>query len=131
MKKLPHSGVYARLRASKLHGVGVFALVHISKGTYLFGDDDEKIVWVGKGIVESLSEPIKQLYYEFAIIRGEKYGTPQSFNGLTTSWYVNHSEQPNLGADEEYRFYALRDIAAGEELTADYRTYSELPPGSV
>jgi len=131
MKKLPHNGVYARLRASNIHGVGVFALIDISKGTYVFADDDQEIVWVDKQLVDTLPEPIKQLYYEFAIIKRAKYGAPKSFNELTISWYVNHSEQPNLAADGEYRFYALRDITAGEELTADYRTYSELPLGSV
>ena len=97
----------------------------------MFADDDQEIVWLDKTLVETLPEPIKQLYYEFAIIKPEKYGAPKSFNELTISWYVNHSEHPNLAADAEYSFYALRDIAAGEELTADYRTYSELPPGSV
>ena len=77
------------------------------------------------------SRTYKALYYEFAIIKGAKYGAPESFNELTISWYVNHSENPDLAADSKYRFYALRDIAAGEELTADYRTYSELPTGSV
>jgi hypothetical protein len=101
------------------------------KGTYVFGDDDHEIIWVDKKLVETLPDPIKHLYYEFAIIKREKYGAPETFNGLTIAWYVNHAETPNLASDSEYRFYALRDISAGEELTVDYRTYSELPVGSV
>ena len=46
---------------------------------------------------------------------------------LTTSWYLNHSDEPNVAADEHYLFYALRDIKAEEELTVDYHTYSDEP----
>jgi hypothetical protein len=42
--KLPHSGVYARLGISGIHGVGVFAITRIPKGTYIFPDDDEEII---------------------------------------------------------------------------------------
>lgn len=34
--------------------------------------------------------------------------------------YLNHSCEPNLGVKGEREFVALRDIAAGEELTFDY-----------
>ena len=124
-------GVYARLRPSKIHGVGVFALIDIPRGTYVFTDEDEPIVWVDKELVEALPSPIQQLYCEFAIIKNDKFGAPKSFNALTPSWYINHSTEPNVAADADYRFYAIRDVVAGEELTADYRKYSELPPGSV
>jgi SET domain-containing protein len=36
---------------------------------------------------------------------------------------VNHSDRPNLEADDDGRFHALRRIRKGEELTADYRTF--------
>jgi SET domain-containing protein len=125
--KLPHEGVYTRLRPSKIHGVGVFAVIDIPKGTYVFTDEDESIVWIDKSAVEPLPKPLKDFYDDFAVIKHGKYGCPKNFNLLTTTWYLNHSEQPNLAADRDYRFYALRLIEAGEELTADYRTYSELP----
>jgi hypothetical protein len=35
----PHQGVYVRLRPSKLHGVGVFAIREIPPGTNLFPHD--------------------------------------------------------------------------------------------
>jgi SET domain-containing protein len=40
---------------------------------------------------------------------------------------LNDSRKANVAADKDYRFYALRDIKAGEELTSDYRTYSNQP----
>jgi SET domain-containing protein len=127
MKKLPHEGLYTRLKPSSIHGVGVFAIAQIPKGTYVFPDDDEPIVWVDKKDVEHLPQAIKEFYEDFAIIKGDKYGSPRHFDALTTSWYLNHSKSPNVAADRHYRFYALRDINTGEELTADYASYSDQP----
>jgi hypothetical protein len=94
-------------------------------------DDDEPIVWVDKSTVETLPEALREFYHSFAIIKRDKYGCPASFNDLTTSWYLNHSEHPNMAADAQYRFYAIRDIRAGEELTIDYRSFSDLPSDSL
>ena len=93
-RRLPHDGVSTRLKPSKIHGVGVFAMIDIPKGTYAFTDDDEPIVWVDKSTVETLPRALKEFYYRFAIIKGSEYGCPASFNELTTSWYLNHSDYP-------------------------------------
>ena len=47
-KILPHVKVYTRLGPSKIHGVGVFAILPIKKGTYIFYGDDEDMVWINK-----------------------------------------------------------------------------------
>jgi len=126
---LPHDGVYARLKPSKLHGVGVFAIRDIPKGTNLFPGDDSKLSWKKRSALKlnMLPPEIKKLYNQFCLIKdkGETYGCPSSFNLMTVSWYLNHSKNPNVGCDEDYNFFALRDIKAGEELTADYHTYNE------
>ena len=44
---------------------------------------------------------------------------------MTLSWYLNTSKSPNVAADEDFRFRAIRDIGVGEELTTDYDTYSD------
>jgi len=46
-------------------------------------------------------------------------GTPNHFG--------NHSCEPNLGWSDEYTLVALRNIAAGEELTHDYATSTDDP----
>ena len=49
---------------------------------------------------------------------------------MTISWYLNEplpKQKPNVGCRSDYTFYALRDIAVGEELTVDYNTFSERP----
>ena len=125
MSHLPHEGVSTRLGASKLHGVGVFAIRDIPKGAYVFVDDDADIVWVDNNYLEGLPPEIRRFYDDFAIIKGNKYGCPASFDQLTISWFLNDSKEPNVAANKEYRFYALRDIKKGEELTVDYDTYSD------
>jgi|SRR6266852_1439132 len=125
MKPLAHHGVYTRLKPSKIHGVGVFAIRDIPKGTAVFAEDDDDIVWVDKAVTDDLPEELKTLYDDFCIIKGDKYGCPENFDKLTIAWYLNNSDEPNVAADKDYRFYALRDIKAGEELTASYRTYSD------
>jgi hypothetical protein len=126
-EKLPHHGVYARLAPSSIHGVGVFAIRDIPKGTYIFPDDDDQLVWIRKDLLNSLTPEERKLYNDFCMIRGNLYGCPQSFNKLTPTWYFNEGPTPNVTCDETYRFYALRDIEKGEELTVDYSTYSDRP----
>jgi uncharacterized protein len=131
MKELPHHGVYTRLRPSKIHGVGVFAIKNIPKRTYVFADDDESIVWVEKKRIKHLPKAVRDLYDDFCIIKGNKYGCPKNFDSPTPAWYLNHSSNPSVTADKRVKFYALRDIKKGEELTVDYRTYSEMPSSLV
>ena len=127
--KLPHDGVYARIMPSKIHGVGVFAIQDIPKGTKLFQEDDSELIWMRRSALklEELPKGIRQLYDQFCLIKdkGETYGCPKSFNLMTVAWYLNHSKTPNVGCDKDYTFFALRDIKKGEELTADYHTYNE------
>ena len=124
-EKLPHHKVFARIARSKIHGVGVVAIRNIKKGTPIFYGDDEEIIWVEKKRIKRLADGVKQLYDDFCIIKGDLYGCPKNFNQLTPAWYLNHSQKPNVACDKDYKFYALRDIKKGEELTADYSTYSD------
>lgn len=129
----PHDGVYTRLAPSKVHkgGVGVFAIRRIKKGTKLFDGDCEEMVWKEKSDLPRRPRAIRELYKDFAVIKTDekdkktRYGCPPNFNRLTVSWYLNSSPEPNVGCDKDYNFSALRDIECGEELVADYSTYSE------
>lgn len=123
---LPHTGVYTRLRPSKIHGLGVFAIRPIKAGTPLFVGDEE-IVWVDEGEVARLPKALKRLYEDFAIIKDGKYGCPPSFNNLTMAWYMNDSDDPNVNVDDDYNMWANRDIEEGEELTMDSSKFSEQP----
>jgi hypothetical protein len=126
-ESMPHEGVYARIKPSPIHGVGVFAIKDVAAGTYLFKRDDAPIFWVDGKKIEELTGEVRRLYDDFCIIKGSMYGCPRNFNQLTMSWYLNESKEPNVGCDEDYDFYSLRDISKGEELTVDYSTFSEYP----
>jgi SET domain-containing protein len=114
---------------SRIHGVGVFAIRNVPKGAKLFEPDDGELVWMKKSALrlDELPQRIRQLYEDFCPIKdkGRRYGCPRSFNLMTIAWYLNHSKTPNVGCDEDYKFFALRDITTGEELTADYRSYNQ------
>jgi SET domain-containing protein len=122
---LPHNGVFTRLGVSQIHGVGVFAIKKIKKNTLIFWGDNEPILWVEFNKIKNVTRPIMELYKDFAIIKNKKYGCPPNFNLLTVSWYINHSNSPNVKCDLDYNFYSIRNIKVGEELTVDYSTYSE------
>jgi SET domain-containing protein len=125
---MPDTNSFTRLRPSKIHGVGVFAVRNIPKGTNIFSDDRSEMVWIQRSDVEGKSGEIKKLYDDFCVVKSDKYGCPKGFNNLTVSWYINEpaaGQKPNVVCSDEYDFVAARDIQAGEELTVDYSTYSD------
>jgi hypothetical protein len=134
-ERSPHHGAFTRLRPSKEHkgGVGVFAIRKIRKNFPIFVGDNSEMLWVEDKDLPKRPRSVRKLYEDFAVVRKDKkdrkvrrwYGCPVAFNRLTLSWYVSHSSRPNLRCDENLNFFALRDIEAEEELTADYSTYSE------
>jgi hypothetical protein len=128
----PHRGVFVRLKPSTLHkgGVGVFAIRRIPRNTRLFADENEEVYWMPKKSLPK-SGPLRKLYGDFAIIKGKRYGCPTSFNRLTPAWFLNESKSPNTRCDDNYDFYTLREIRAGEELTVDYETFSDYPDGEL
>ena len=128
----PHKEVYVRLMPSKLHaaGIGVFAIRRIPRNTRIFAGENEEVLWKQKSSLPRKGE-LRRLYDDFSIIKGDIYGCPTSFNRLTPAWYMNESKKPNTRCDENYDFYALRDIHSGEELTVDYETFSDYPDGYV
>lgn len=129
----PHEKVYTRLGVSKItEGVGVFAICDIPKGTDLFEMNKlSELVKAPQEEVESLPEGIKKMYHDFCPLYEGVYECLPSFALLTPSWYLNHSTNNNADIDDEYNFIANRDIKEGEEITANYETYSEIPPGEV
>jgi uncharacterized protein len=129
-RSVSHRGVYTRLKSSSISGVGVFAISPIPKGTYIFEPDDSPTVKIAANAIKTLPLELRRLYEDFCVLRGDEYECPASFNQLTPSWYLNHSGNPNVAADDSLKFYAVRDIEAGEELTADYGSYSENESGS-
>ncbi len=130
IEKLPHSDTYARLGASEIQGVGVFAIRDIPAGTNIFSDDQLGVYWYDKARVDSeVTDPaIKSYYTDFCILQDGKYGCPINFNSMTLGWYMNEPLEgtvSNVRVDDNYDFFAERDINKGEELTTKYSVFSE------
>ncbi len=118
--------VRTRLGISAIHGIGVFAVEPIPRGT---------VTW-------RLSEWDQQLT-EAELARMD----PAARDGIRHHTYVqdgrhvlcfdhgrfmNHSDDPNTDAASPEVNHARRDIAAGEELTCDYRVFDQaLDPAEI
>lgn len=123
---LPHQHVYARLRVSPGKGVGVFAIRDIPRGTNPFVGDATGTRRVPAAVVDAIGDAeLRRLYLDFCPLVDGHYLAPSSFNGMPVSWYMNHSDHPNVACDPEVNFVAARLIRAGEELSVDYRTFSD------
>ena len=121
---LPDFNVYTRIMVSERHGVGVFAISDIKKGTYIFLENCETIkIKANKLFLQNKSVEINQLYNDFCPKDESKgiYYCPENFNFMTISWYLNEdNKNPNVACDKDFEFYAIRDINKGEELLANY-----------
>lgn len=129
MRRKPHDGVYCRLAPSAIHGVGVFAVMPIPKGTLLFvhADASGLDVFVPDEDVQALPQPIRKLYTDFAVQQANgNWAAPKCMDDISVGWYVNHSKEPSISINESWEYRALRDIAAGEEIVVDYDTYSPM-----
>jgi hypothetical protein len=126
--RLPHEGVYARLRPTrKSGGIGVFAIRKIRKDAPVFAGENEEVLWLDKGSVSPrTSHEVRKLYSDFALARDGRYGCPPNFNRLTMAWYLRQTrngERPNLRWNSDgYSFSAVRNISPGEELTVDFNS---------
>jgi SET domain len=125
ISNLPHYNLYTRLRACS-KGVGVFAIREIPEATKLFvGDIGETVqIWVSE--VDRLEDTeLRRMYYDFCPVKDGCFIAPIDFNQMTMGWYLNHADNPNVKVNDRLHFVASRFIGIGEEVTANYTTYSQ------
>ena len=117
-----------RVAASGIHGNGLFAIGDISQGTpfyqFLPGFDQafSPEVWT------ALPEPARGFVRQFTYFDRASHRMILSGDDAR---FMNHSETPNTGVPNAAVFpprepvvtVALCAIAAGEELTCDYRAF--------
>jgi len=148
---------YVRLAPSAIAGVGVFAVIDIPAGVNPFVPPNahlcarelsiavraDELAAVPPAVVQHLGEFCAEMdddddsaqkapdggwQSSAASGRPVYYGiNATGLVSMDTSWYLNHSEEPNiesLEAEEEGQFSSyrtMRPIKAGEELVTDYR----------
>ena len=124
---------YCRLRASKIEGVGIFAIRDIPKGKDPFaGIKQPKWHKFEAKEIKNLDKEVLKMIDDFFVIEddGSVYIPETGLNGIDISFFVNNSKNPNLkivgnGKDEALVFKAARPIKKGEELTVSYSTYDD------
>lgn len=100
-------------------GVGVFALTEINNGFVLFQDVAPDIIHIpfDKIDVDEIRIHLN------STCNSDKFGIwlSRTYNNINMTYYINHSETPNVYHDLTLdKYIALRDIHAGEELTCLY-----------
>ncbi len=123
--------VYCRLRPSKVHGVGIFAIRDIPKGKdpfksflpYKFVAVPAASVFDNPHIDPAVKEFASDMY---SVMKGKLYLYKGGMNGIDISFFLNHSKKPNLTVRKGGEaFVTARKIKKGEELFSDQSTYSE------
>ena len=103
------------LKPSQIEGVGVFAVHGIAKGTSLciFRDAGARV------------RTVPADFKKYCLNLKNGLLAPSDFGQMAVGWYLNHSFTPNAYQDQ-YQYFAARDIEAGEEITINYRTLNEV-----
>ena len=122
------SQTYVMIKPSSLHGIGVFAIRDIPKGTKdIFSEGFGDWIKVRKDEVDALPSHSRELIENHCLFDEDSYFIPEyGFKLVDLVIYLNHSETPNvISLNDGEQFEALVDIKAGEELLVDYGTIVE------
>jgi len=122
------SSTYVMIKPSPLHGIGVFAIRDIPKGTSnIFSKGVGDWIKVSKEEIDALPQHAKDLIENHCLFDEDHYFIPDyGFKLVDLVIYLNHSETPNvISLNDGEEFEAIRDIANGEELLVDYGTIVE------
>ena len=107
------------LGPSTIHGTGCFTSEPIKKGQLVWVLDERLDVIVPFADLCTFPQP----YQEFLLMYGyqaEHRGQKVIILCSDHAKHMNHADDPNVGEDADHNNVALRDIAAGEELTCNY-----------
>ena len=110
------------LAPSEIEGLGVFTAEAVAKGAPVWRFDDRFDRMIPKHDLERVTDHIRLFVERYGY---DMPGWPDHLAlDADEGRFMNHSDTPNLDFTAPDVGYALRDIAAGEELTCDYREFT-------
>jgi len=115
--------IYAVLKPSPVHGIGVFALRDIPKGCRnIFSKNIGEWIKLPIAAIEQLPEHSRNLVETYCLYDDENYYVPDyGFKVMDLVNYLNHSATPNIiSINNGECFEALTSISAGTELLINY-----------
>jgi SET domain-containing protein len=116
------------VRHSAIHGRGVFAARNIRKGACILEYKGQRVSWP-EALERPDSDPDNP-YHTFFFSLDDGRVIDAAVRGNAARW-INHSCAPNCETEEDddgrVFIYAKRAIAAGEELTYDYKLTVDPP----
>ena len=107
----------ATLARSEIHGIGVFAITFIPKGTTVYAYKMPELYHIPYGSIRKLFPEVRKIILDRwpSIVNGSKFIYPDA----RLLSFMNHSSEPNYNPKDDT---ALEDINAGDEIFVDYRT---------
>ena len=118
--------VPTRLAPSTIHGLGVFAAAPIASGAPVWRFAKGLDMEFAPDIVDGLPAHVRAFFAHYGYLDRNVGRIILCFDDAR---FVNHSDTPNVATDYTQDPYgldvALRDIAAGEEITMDYAGFEE------
>jgi len=108
------------LKPSSAGGIGVFATHGIRRGTRLglFPVGETRLIPHAE---QELDPRLKRFCQFYGVELDGATSVAPNFGCMSVGWHLNHSDTPNAAHDAAWEYHATRDIAAGEEVTIDYR----------
>ena len=115
--------IWFRVKPSKIHGVGLFAIRDIPKGTNIFVEyDGDSSRNVKVDLLFEIHQNIKTLIHDYFITQKINnnlcyYVTISDVWKWGQMYYMNHSNNPNV---DGWTGITIKDIKESEELFEDY-----------
>lgn len=113
--------IETELRQSGIHGIGLFCVEPVPKGTKVWEFHPLFDQVVTEAELVSLPPAMHSFMRMYAYRSVE---TSELIVNLDLSRHMNHADSPNLVSDAESSYFAAFDLAPGTELTCDYREFA-------
>lgn len=117
-----HINTKCHLLPSKVcNGIGVFALVDIEAGSILFPDVTSDFTFIQWDEIAQAPEEARKYLEKLCNCNENGLYLSRTPNNINVSYYINHSDSPNVFHDLKYDSYiTIRNIQKGEELFCKY-----------